>query len=152
QLPIWYHKGFKEKTQIHYGTKIGKCLMNMHKVETAGDAVDIVVRLSSTTHKTRKDCKCRDCVANRGRKYANLHKCAVMAEQLLDGLMEKWDLQWSDHIDGLSLMLEEKEQNIQAKNDNELIRFNPDINRDCSLTEGIHIFTNNWDTCPMPAE
>ncbi|KAK0486787.1 hypothetical protein EDD18DRAFT_1082657, partial [Armillaria luteobubalina] len=54
--------------------------------------------------------------------------------------------------DGLSLTQEQKDDNIKAKEDNGQICFDPDIVRACSLTDGIHIFMNNWGTCAKPAE
>ncbi|KAK0489652.1 hypothetical protein EDD18DRAFT_1081078, partial [Armillaria luteobubalina] len=141
QVPIWYHTGFKEKKMKRYNTCVCRCLMDNHRVVTTGEAADISGRLSTMTHKTRKDCKCVDCKRDRWEaKCDNPHKCAYMAKCLLDNLVDKWDPRRPDQIDNLSLTMEQKEENVRARPENGLICFNPDLDRDVTLTDGIWIF------------
>ncbi|PBK67348.1 hypothetical protein ARMSODRAFT_889358, partial [Armillaria solidipes] len=70
---------------------------------------------------------------------------------LLDDLVEKWDLRWSDQNDGLALTSAEKKQNLVAKEENVLIYFDSDINSESSLTDRIQIFMAGWDICTKPA-
>ncbi|KAK0236860.1 hypothetical protein EDD85DRAFT_771338 [Armillaria nabsnona] len=64
QIPVWYHIGFKAKSQRRYGSKMYKCLDNKHGVETSGDAADIAARLTLLEHKPQWDCKCTACLTD----------------------------------------------------------------------------------------
>ena len=54
-------------------------------------------------------------------------------------------------MDDAGLSQEERDQNQVAKEENEVIRFNPSMDNGNSLTDGVHIFTSGWDTCSHPA-
>ncbi|KAK0429537.1 hypothetical protein EV421DRAFT_1723157, partial [Armillaria borealis] len=152
QIPIWHHTGVKTKKQKRYGSKICKCLMNSHNVETAGEAMDVERQLHSTEHKSRQDCKCAECRDDHQQRGCdNPHRCALMARDLLNNLMEKWDPRRPDQNDGLHLTPDDRLQNQSAWEDNNMIRFDPGIDNENTLTEGIQIFTSGWDICPKPA-
>ncbi len=96
--------------------KIFQCLKNRHRVEMAGDAVQVAEHLNSVVHQGRKNYKCRACNEDQNvRKCENPHKCTKMAKSLLDNLVEKWDPHRCEQNDGLSLTLEEHTQNLDAK-------------------------------------
>ncbi|KAK0496497.1 hypothetical protein EDD18DRAFT_1074436 [Armillaria luteobubalina] len=146
QIPIWHHVGLKMTKQKRYGSQVCHCLMDVHQVEMAGDAEAMARRLGSQAHKTRKNCGCEECRNDRcNRGCENPHKCTQKAKYLLDCLVEKWDPCRLDQDDGLSLMDEMKHQNKMAKQENGLLHFNPDIDRENSLTEGIKIFTSGGE-------
>ncbi|KAK0231846.1 hypothetical protein EDD85DRAFT_754790, partial [Armillaria nabsnona] len=85
-------------------SKAFKCLMETHKIETAGEAEDIAQRLMEMTYKGQHNCTCEDCQSNRLQKeYENPHGCTIAAKQVLDQLTEKWDPRHPDQYDGLDL-------------------------------------------------
>ncbi|KAK0479284.1 hypothetical protein IW261DRAFT_1323241, partial [Armillaria novae-zelandiae] len=101
----------------------------------------------------RKDCKCTCCTHDRSHKGCdNPHKCAITARIMLDRLTEKWDPRRPDQEDGLAMTLNEHIQNLEARANDGTIRFNPDMDSDCSLVDGFRIFASVWDTCSRQAE
>ncbi|KAK0222653.1 hypothetical protein EDD85DRAFT_779184 [Armillaria nabsnona] len=152
QIPIWHHTGVKTKKHKRYGSKTCKCLMNSHNVETAGEAMDLERQLHSTEHKSRWDCKCAECHDDHQQRGCdNPHRCALMARDLLNNLMEKWDPQRPDQDNGLHLTPDDRLQNQSVREDNNMTHFDPGIDNENTLTEGIQIFTSGWDICPKPA-
>ncbi|KAK0497129.1 hypothetical protein EDD18DRAFT_1072839 [Armillaria luteobubalina] len=150
-IPLWYHRGFEKGWQKRYGSKTYQCLMAKHSVETAGDAMDVAARLDSPTHKKRENCGCTTCHADRTQSGCkNPHKCMVTAKIMLDRLTKKWDPRHPDQDDGLDLSPEDHQQNLEAIMNNEVIRFDPNIDRDCTLADGFKIFTSIWDTITVP--
>ncbi|KAK0452738.1 uncharacterized protein EV420DRAFT_1223420, partial [Desarmillaria tabescens] len=152
QIPIWHHIGFKEKTQKRYGSKAYKCLAMNHRVETAGEAADATKCLSDMTHTSQKNCKCDSCRRDRmERGCENPHKCAVAAKNVLDKLVEKWDPRRPNVDNEKGLSPADKEHNLEESENNGVIRFDPGMDNEDSLTDGIRIFTSGWDTCPRQA-
>ncbi len=115
--------------------------MESHEIKTAGEAMDTVNRLNSAVYKNQQDCKCDDCNEDQQcRGCGNRHKCVLMTKALLDNLMEKWDLWRPDQDDRLCLTQEDKLQNQAAWDANSVIRFNPEIDSENFLIEGIWMF------------
>ncbi len=75
----------------------------------------------------------------------------LAAEKVLDCLTEKWDPRRPDQDDGLALTPENKTRNEEVRETNGRIRFDPDIDGESLLTDGIRVFTSGWDTCSRPA-
>ncbi|KAK0467570.1 hypothetical protein IW261DRAFT_1346231, partial [Armillaria novae-zelandiae] len=152
QIPVWYHFRFRGKIKFHYNSKVFKCLMTNHRVETAGEAELAAARITKGTHKTRRDCKCHDCRVDRTqRNCENPHKCALAAKSVLDFLVDKWDPRRPDNPEDKGLTEEEKIQNLAAREDNGVIRFDPRLDNEDKLTDGVRIFTAGWDTSTRPA-
>ncbi|PBK70293.1 hypothetical protein ARMSODRAFT_885009, partial [Armillaria solidipes] len=153
EIPLWHHTGFMDSKQKQYGAKVYRCLMDNHKVEMTGEGEDIARWLNSPTHKNRKDCKCMNCSDDRTDKCCNnSHKCAITAKGLLDRLNKKWDSRWPDQEDGLELTINDHVKNQEARESNEMIQFDPEIDSKSQLSDGFCIFTSDWDTCTIPAD
>ncbi len=146
QILLWHHPNFRKKKLKHYRTKICWCLKNKDRVETVGDTVWVAEHLNSAAHQERKNCKCRACSEDWNvRKCGNPYKCTKIAKSLLDNLVEKWEPHRHEQNDGLSLTLEENTQNLDAKENNTLICFDPTIDSELPLIDGIWIFTPDWN-------
>ncbi|KAK0472703.1 hypothetical protein IW261DRAFT_1288112, partial [Armillaria novae-zelandiae] len=140
-IPIWHHFGFRGPVKFRYGSKVFQCLMTNHEIETAGEAETAAKRVTSEAHKTRRDCKCCDCRVDRMQKNCkNPHKCALAAKVVLDFLTDKWGPRRPDTAEDMGLTEEEREQNLIAREENGMIHFDPGIDNDNTLTEGVKIF------------
>ncbi|KAK0486816.1 ribonuclease H-like protein [Armillaria luteobubalina] len=71
----------------------------------------------------------------------NPHKCALAAKSVLDFLVDKWDPRRPDNPEDKGLTKEEQIQNLAAREENGVIHFDPRLDNEDTLTDGVRIFT-----------
>ncbi|KAK0209798.1 hypothetical protein IW262DRAFT_1281213, partial [Armillaria fumosa] len=90
-------------------------------------------------------CKCQECKEDQITKgCANPHKCAdePHSSSVLDFLAEKWDPRRPDRTEDMGLSAEEQEQNLEARKENGVIRFDSSMDNSDTLSDGVKIFTS----------
>ena len=154
QLPAWYHPG-TEHTRLK--SKTTKCLIETHDALTIADLIRISSRLrippTPRPHTPSAYCNCSDCVRDRIKRCKNPHECATEAQKKIDALYPKYNPLIPDERHGnLSLTASRKQNNIQARHQNELITFDPSITNKNDITECFRIFTDPNITPRLPAQ
>jgi hypothetical protein len=144
ELPAWYHLNNKPGT---IKGQAAKCLLEKHSMKTVTNLVKMSAHIR-TQHNTDpyrpfSYCRCQDCVEDREKGCYHPHECTTEALACLNkisprlnplGPQNPWDL--------LSLMLRCKATNLQAKQTNGAITFDPSLTCNDSLSECFQVFIN----------
>ncbi|KAJ6470741.1 hypothetical protein C8R47DRAFT_929048, partial [Mycena vitilis] len=134
-LPLWHHHGGNPARRQTNNKPQSKCLRNNHKVNSSGEGMDVLARLTSPDHSADAKCACTTCVDDRlESKCKNPHKCAVAVNERLDQILVKWDPRIPELDATVSNALPDGEVRFKSP---------PEIK---TLVEGYRIFTK-----PPPA-
>ncbi len=159
-MPLWYHIGMEEGRRVP-NSKSGRCLRERHAVLTVLDCLRVVGRLrdlangnsardaqqrDGTRHRPAAACRCASCVEDRSVGCDNPHRCAQMAQKLLNSLKPIWSIGGTPDKDGMTLTASRRRANEDAHRNKERILFDPTI-EDCGdLANVFRIFTRSEET------
>lgn len=143
QLPAWYHLSAKQKP---IANARAKCLLQRHHISQVADLVKTSACLchptQHATHWKNRNCTCTECTNDRNMGCENLHKCAAEALTRLNLIPPKHNPLKQEPLDCLSLTRSCKQRNVQARETNGAITFDPSITCKGSLAECFRIFTD----------
>ncbi|KAJ7582306.1 hypothetical protein C8J56DRAFT_895093 [Mycena floridula] len=92
QMPIWHHVAEDVHKKHENVSVTTKCLQKKHKMVYTKDAVQIASQLDDKNHVPHSECLCDRCDLDRKVYHClNPHKCVILAEKKLSGLLKKWD-------------------------------------------------------------
>lgn len=160
KLPAWYHLGAKRFLKAAPNSKAGRCLRENHKVCTMSDLYRVVERQRQQTgvpiearHRNSKRCKCAACKEDRANNCRHPYQCFMTAKAIKKEVENsKWDPEYiQTPSDNLTLTRHRKERNVQAREHNGFITFDPSITTDGSIAHGFRIFTEKGAQCRDPA-
>ena len=153
QLPAWYHPSAKKRPLT---TKTAKCLIMKHQNSTVADLISTSARLHDPDrlipHIASPLCPCTDCINDREKHCMNPHACATEAHSRINLIAPKMNpLDIGDHHDNISLTPSRKGRNLDARQTDGHIRFDPTITCKNSLAECFRIFTDPERISHIPA-
>ena len=153
ELPAWYH--LNEKLSALNSDTI-RCLIEKHEVTAVTDLVNTSARIRNqhhmNLHRPFSFCLCRDCLDDREKGCADPHKCAKEALSKLRKISPKLNPLGSETPpDCLSLTPERKATNLQEKEINGRVTFDPSLTCNQSLAGISHAFVNPKLLSTQPA-
>jgi hypothetical protein len=142
QLPAWWHLGATPRT---YNKAKNQCLQKTHSISTIKDLMKTSQRLHRSNvgeqHSNRKNCACSTCKIDRRNGCQNPHKCAQIAQSILQKISPKFDPSTTPVKDNLTLTHRRKEKNQRAlTNRQDEIIFDPTVTTKNTLAECFRIF------------
>ncbi|KAG2738108.1 hypothetical protein P692DRAFT_201661577, partial [Suillus brevipes Sb2] len=142
QLPAWWHLGAAPRT---YNKAKNQCLQKTHSISTIKDLMKTSQRLHRSNdgeqHSNRKNCACSTCKIDRRNGCQNPHKCAQIAQSILQKISPKFDPSTTPVKDNLTLTHRRKEKNQRAlTNRRDEIIFDPTVTTKNTLAECFRIF------------
>ena len=151
ELPAWYH--IDEKLAA-ITSRMGKCLIDNHKVSTVADLVKVSVRLRDQpdNHRPTPFCACDACTEDSASGCYNPHECATEALQRIRKISPKWNpLDQELPPDPLSLTPSRKTRNQLARHNNGAITFDPSVTCKDNLANAFRVFINPRLLSNLPA-
>ena len=151
ELPAWYH--IDEKLAA-ITSRMGKCLINTHKVLTVANLVRVSARIRDqpNDHRPTPFCPCAACTNDSAAGCYDPHECATEALQRVRRISPKWDpLNQNLPPDPLSLTPSRKIRNQLAKIHNEAITFDPSVTCKGNLANAFRVFINPRLLSNLPA-
>ncbi|KAJ6450258.1 hypothetical protein C8R45DRAFT_849140, partial [Mycena sanguinolenta] len=138
ELPIFFHVGGNKEATKHNNSACAKCLRDKHGARSTGDMLGIVER-NYLRHSRRSNCACAPCREDRQNGCEKPYRCQEEAIKILACLHEKWDPRLNVKQPNPELSTEEKEGNLNAFKENEIVTFDPAIKLN-RLVDGFRIF------------
>ncbi|KAH9071068.1 hypothetical protein EDB83DRAFT_2177127, partial [Lactarius deliciosus] len=140
-LATWYHPGAPPRPLTNVTSK---CLLNKHKITTIAELIKsahkILERNGNQDHIPSQMCICRECVRDRLEGCRNPQACAEEALSRLSEIAPKYNpLELTAH-DNLSLTHRRITRNIDARDKDGDILFDPTITCKNSLAECFRTF------------
>ncbi|KAJ7167392.1 hypothetical protein C8R43DRAFT_818363, partial [Mycena crocata] len=91
-LPLWHHFGEDPSRRQLNNKPQCKCLRENHNVNTVGEGLKVMARLTDPAHYADKLCVCENCYIDRTQNSCkNPHSCALTVQMRLDQILPKWD-------------------------------------------------------------
>ena len=124
-----------------------RCLIHQHNTKTIADLIQTSAWLRNppreNMHQPSIYCRCHDCNEDWLKQCWTLHECAKEALTRINMIFPKLNpLHWTDYHGNLSLTPAQKNQNCIAKENNEVILFDPSITSKNTLADCFRIFTD----------
>ena len=153
ELPAWYHIDDKPSK---LDSITAKCLLGNHKVTSVTDLVNMSARIRNhhhtNTHRPYPFCLCQDCLNDREKGCANPQECAEEALLRLRKISPKLNpLGPETPADCLSLTPARKAKNLQEKQVNGKITFDPSLTCNQNLADSFRVFVNPNLLSNLPA-
>jgi len=154
QLPAWYHPATDTAPM---NNRKAKCLAEKHGVLTVADLLTVSMRMrnpkQAIPHWNNPYCPCIACIDDRLQGCTNPSACASEAHTRTHKTYPKYNpLHPGDPHDNLSLTSTRKIRNENARQNNNLILFDPSITTKTSLADCFRIFTDPNRISKYPAQ
>ena len=154
QLPAWYHP---TADPYPINNRKAKCLIEKHKALNVADLMTVSTWLRNPEqlipHRNETQCPCTACVNDRIRGCTDPSACATEALIRIHKAYPKYNpLRPGDPHDNLSLTKTRKVRNDDARQNDNLILFDPSITTKTSLADCFRVFTDPNRISKTPAQ